>query len=117
MGLIIDVNLTDDNIPVVKIQGEVDISSCPDLREALRKEIAQHRKQIVIDLSEASYLDSAGLGVLVDAERKAKLIDGSIYLSGASFLVQRALQITQLTKIFKIEASVEAALDKIRRNS
>ncbi len=70
--------------------------------------------RLVLDLAKVPYLDSAALGVLVDAVRRARENGGAIYLVQVAPFVQRAFEITRLIKIFELypgvaEAQVAAA--------
>lgn len=117
MVLEIAVEMTDDNIPIVKSKGEIDIHTCSTLRETLRNLIDQKHVDILIDLSEVPYLDSAALGVLVDAVRKVREFGGMIYLVATTPFVRRAFEITRLVKIFQLNEDVEGALADIRARS
>jgi len=68
---------------------------------------------IVLDLAEVPYLDSAALGVLVDAVRRAREIGGALHLVNMTPFVRRAFDITRLIKIFQVHESVDAALAAI----
>jgi anti-sigma B factor antagonist len=102
-------------ISVVKINGEVDLATSPQLRDALRMLLDANTKHVVIDLSQTKYLDSSALGILVDAAKKARGNQIQIHLSGATQLVRRALEITQLSKIFDMSVNLSQALKKIER--
>jgi len=55
----------------VKVSGEVDVSNASELRTSLDEAIAGGARTVVADLSEVSYMDSTGIGVLVGVARKA----------------------------------------------
>jgi anti-sigma B factor antagonist len=79
--------------------------------------IDQRHYNIIIDLSEVPYLDSAALGVLVDAVRRVREFDGAIYLVNTTPFVRRAFEITRLVKIFHLCNDQEEALVHIRANT
>lgn len=114
MVLEIDVQKTSDDIPVVHIKGEIDLHTCAGFRETLRELIDQNHYNIVIDLGSVPYLDSAALGVLVDAVRRVREFDGTIYLIATTPFVRRAFEITRLVKIFQLHDQQDAALADIR---
>ena len=60
------------------------------------------------------YLDSAALGVLVDAVRRVREHEGGISLVSTTPFVRRAFEITRLVKIFQLYDDNEAALADIR---
>jgi len=81
----------------------------------LRDLIENKHYDIVIDLAEVPYLDSAALGVLVDAVRRVREHDGGISLVSTTPFVRRAFEITRLVKIFQLFDDTESALDEIRK--
>jgi STAS domain-containing protein len=56
-----------DGIEVIDVQGEIDISTTPRLRELLIDLVNTGDYQLVVNLDEVGFLDSTGLGVLVGA--------------------------------------------------
>ena len=114
MLLEIEVEKTTDDIPIVRIKGEIDLHTCSSFREALRDLIDQKNYDLIIDLGDVPYLDSAALGVLVDAVRRVREYDGVIYLVATTPFVRRAFEITRLVKIFQLHDTNETALANIR---
>jgi anti-anti-sigma factor len=66
----------EDETFVVRITGELDLFECPRLVRALREAEATHAPWILLDLEELTFIDAAGLGVLVVAWRRS-LADGN----------------------------------------
>src|SRR4051812_1940261 len=58
-----------EGVPVVYVEGEVDIYTAGVLRDRLREVIAAAPAAVVVDLGRTQYLDSKGLGVLLQAAR------------------------------------------------
>jgi anti-sigma B factor antagonist len=112
----IDMQKTPDQIPIVNLKGEVDLHTCAEFRETLRDLIENKHYDIVINLADVPYLDSAALGVLVDAVRRVREHEGSISLVSTTPFVRRAFEITRLVKIFQLYDDNESALAEIRRN-
>ncbi len=114
MILEIDVRMTQDQIPIISLKGEIDLHTCASFRDALRDLIDRKHYNIVINLAEVPYLDSAALGVLVDAVRRVREHNGSISLVATTPFVRRAFEITRLVKIFQLYNNEEEALASIR---
>jgi anti-sigma B factor antagonist len=110
----IEVKMTPDEIPVVHLKGEIDLHTCAAFRDTLRDLIENKHYNIVINLAEVPYLDSAALGVLVDAVRRVREHDGSIRLVQTTPFVRRAFEITRLVKIFQLYDDTDTALSEIR---
>ena len=110
----INTQITPDQIPIVALKGEIDLHTCSEMRETLRDLIEKGHHQIVINLAEVPYLDSAALGVMVDAVRRVREHEGGISLVSTTPFVRRAFEITRLVKIFQLFDDNEAALTHIR---
>ena len=100
---------TGHGVPVLHVSGEVDLGTEPALRTATDDLLARHSGLIVIDLSEVTFLDSAGLKVLDDMQRTALVAGGRIALVSPQQRILRLLEITGLTDRFAIHDSAEDA--------
>jgi anti-sigma B factor antagonist len=93
---------------LVSVAGEVDLATSPELRAALDAAIAAS-SQLVLDLSQVTFLDSTGLGVLVQAHQRA-LEDGSqLRLVVVESNVRRVIDVTGLDTVFSLHESLDAA--------
>ena len=116
-------------VAVVRLKGEIDLSTCPPLRVTLKALLASGNR-IILDLSEVAYLDSAALQVLAetarslrDCARKNGGRSGGSGGSGGGVLhvvqpapyIERILWIVGLRNVMKIHASLEAALADAER--
>lgn len=82
----------------VKLGGECDISSAPQLREVLRPLVPPDVTQLTVDVSGLDFIDSTGLGVIVGALRRLREAGGDLTMSGAQGAVRRVLEVTRLDK-------------------
>ncbi len=57
---------------VLRVSGELDLFECPRLERALRDAEASQAVRILLDLEELTFIDAAGLSVLVAAWRRAR---------------------------------------------
>jgi len=113
----IDVQTTPDQIPIVSLKGEIDLHTCGAFRDTMRDLIENKHYHLVVNLAEVPYLDSAALGVLVDAVRRVREHDGTISLVSTTPFVRRAFEITRLVKIFQLYDDTETALTEVRQRS
>lgn len=95
---------------VITVAGEVDLSSSPALREEFLRLVGLGRYQVIVDLSGVEFLDSTGLGVLVAGLKRLRDNGGDLVLAGPEPRILRLFEITGLTKVFVIHASVEEAV-------
>ncbi|HEX2999495.1 MAG TPA: STAS domain-containing protein [Armatimonadota bacterium] len=111
----LDITVTREagGVPVIQLVGEVDIYTCPQLKETILHLIDEGNYHIVIDMEKVPYIDSAGLGVLVGARRRVGEHDGSISIVNPNPSVFKVLEITRLTKIFDVFQDKEKALTAI----
>ena len=84
------------SLPRVTATGEVDCTSAPELRAVLDRLVDDAPREIVVDLTGVTFLDSAGLCVLASAHRRALAVGGRLRVLAATRAVIRPLQITGL---------------------
>jgi len=99
-----------DDWRVVTVNGEIDVHTGPALRDHLLSAFAQGEDTLVVDLSQVSFLDSSGLGVLVTAHKRARTTDGELRIAGCRPPVATIFQITALDRAFCIYPTVDDAL-------
>ncbi|MGW4379726.1 STAS domain-containing protein [Kitasatospora sp. NPDC004531] len=86
----------------VQVNGEIDLDTVPSLRRALAAAIDSHR-EVVLDLSEVTFMDCAGLGALVRARNQADRCGARLVLRGAGRRVVRLLELTGLHRCLTAE--------------
>ncbi len=96
---------------LVAVRGEIDFNRSPELHEALLELIQHKPRRLVLDLSGVSYIDSSGVGTLVDAQRRLSRAGGKVVLAGLQDRVRGVLEITGLDQFFTIAGSVQEALE------
>ena len=95
---------------VVAPAGDVDLNASPTLRQAL-KQVQQTKPQsLVIDLSGVPYMDSSGVATLVEAMKIARDQRSKMVLAAPTPRVKSIFEIARLDMVFKIVATVDAAL-------
>jgi len=80
--------------PVVKADGEIDLSNIDELRSALDAAIARSPKAVVIDFTDIVYIDSAGVAVVISAYRRVSKVGGALgIVKPSSPAVRRVLDL------------------------
>lgn len=92
----------------LKVEGEIDVFTAPQLREKLMP-LCQHGSRIHLDLSKVNYIDSTGLGVLVGAYKAQRASNGRLILTGMNDRIMRLFRITNLHEIIEIEEKNQEA--------
>lgn len=95
---------------VVHVGGEIDVYTAPLVREKLDEQITAGRNDLVVDLTDVTFLDSTGLGVLVGRLKLTRSLGGSMRIVGTDDRVLKVFAITGLDKVFDIHADVDSAL-------
>jgi anti-sigma B factor antagonist len=98
-------------VTVLALAGRVTLGEeSSQLRSKIKELLTQGKKRLVLDLSQVSYVDSAGLGTLVAAYTSARNEGGEIRLAGVTKNFGELLNITKLVTIFSVYDTVEDAL-------
>ncbi len=96
---------------IVALTGEVDLSCSPDARQTILGCLDKQRN-VLVDLSAVSYIDSSGVASLVEGFQTAKKQGLEFGLIGVSDSALSVLRLARLDKVFEIDASVEERLQR-----
>ena len=99
----------DERCPVVQLKGDVDLRTSPDLRERLLQLVQQRPQRVILDLAGVGYMDSSGVGTMVEFKRYLERREGQLVLTGLQPRVRSLLEITRLDQFFTIAANVDEA--------
>jgi anti-sigma B factor antagonist len=101
-----DVNITNkevDGISVVALNGRIVLGEESNvLRERVKSLIGEGKKKIVLNMANVTYIDSAGLGILVAAHVSAKNQGAALHLSNLGNKFHDVLQLTRLLTVFSV---------------
>lgn len=101
-------------VPIIEILGQIDMSNYVEAYEALLEEINQKGKgNVILNLKQLSFLDSACLGMLLRCLDKAKKKGGTLAIVTNSF-VERVFTVTGLVDLFDTFTTEEQALDYLK---
>jgi anti-sigma B factor antagonist len=95
---------------LVALQGGVDLHQTPAVHKELVSACEQRPSRLVVSLKDVEYLDSSGLGTLVEVFRRVKGYGGKFILCCANERVKSVFEITKLDKFFQIYATEEEAM-------
>ena len=101
-----------DDLSVVRAFGEIDIASAPSFALHLSEAASRTPAVLLIDLSSVSFLDSTGLGVLIDQleQLKAQTTPTDLRLVVREPQVLKVFAVTGLDGVFSIFPTEQAAL-------
>ena len=101
---------TVDGVAVVSCSGRIVFGEEANaLRDTLKKLLATS-KQVVLNLSGVSYIDSGGLGTLVGVYSSARAAGADIKLTGLGQRLRDVLAITKLATVFEVYDTEQQAI-------
>jgi anti-sigma B factor antagonist len=100
---------SDGDIAVVTVHGDADASQAPELQRVVDR-AAGSAREIVVDLSAATLVDSATLGVLMRVARRLRPRGGDVHIVVACEPIRRLFELTLLDRLFPLHASLDEAL-------
>jgi anti-sigma B factor antagonist len=96
---------------VIKLAGRLDMNTSPDLRKtALRLYSRRKCKNLTIDFTGVSYIDTSGLATLIEILVMAKERCAQLTLSGLNEKVRYLIDVNGLTGFFRIASSLREKL-------
>jgi anti-sigma B factor antagonist len=106
-----------DGVTVMSCNGRIVFGEeATALRENL-KTVLNSTRQVVLNLSGVSYIDSGGLGTLVGVYSSARASGADIKLTGLGQRLRDVLQITKLVTVFEVYDSEQEAIGAFHRGA
>src|SRR5207244_7971191 len=87
---------------VVRVGGELDTTTAPELRDRLQQLYDEGERNVVVDFEDMAFIDSTGLGVLVGALKRFRHDDGDLVLSSLGNGARRVVEVTGLLDVFAV---------------
>ena len=100
--LSLDVSLR-GSAATLSVRGELDVSTAPELADLCRSVHALGARDVVIDLTDTSFLDSSGLRALIGARQLFSDGGGNVRLAHPTAPVLRLLDLSGLTAYFSVD--------------
>ena len=109
MNFQISDHAVDADTHVIELGGEIDLYTAPEFKERMAEIIDEGKTRVVVDLSQATFIDSTTLGVLVGGVKRLRPAGGSLALVCTDDNITKIFEITGLDRVFTIHATREAA--------
>jgi anti-sigma B factor antagonist len=98
-------------VAVIALNGRVDAASVRTQRDQLHAVLDRGVHRIIFDLSSVSFLDSAGMAMLVSVLKRTRAVDGAVrVVEPSDESVRNILRLTRLDLVFDMQESLDAAL-------
>ncbi len=107
----------DGETHVIQLGGEIDLYTAPEFKERMVELIEGGKNHIVVDLSEATFIDSTTLGVLVGGVKRLRPSGGGLALVCTDQNITKIFEITGLDRVFPIHGSRDEALGAVKAQS
>jgi anti-sigma B factor antagonist len=92
---------------LITVSGEVDLATSPELDIAIIAAIDSGTPSVVIDLTDVSFMDSSGLGVIVRALKRCREAENDLDLVITNERVLKVFGITGLDQVIPIHSSIQ----------
>ncbi|HEY7820582.1 MAG TPA: STAS domain-containing protein [Vicinamibacteria bacterium] len=107
-----------DGVAILVLSGQLTVGGGDEeLREAIDTLLASGRARILVDFSDVTFMDSAGMGELVSGHRTVERFGGQLKLLNPSKRVHNSLTMSKLLPIFEIFEDEEKAVASFPKNS
>jgi anti-sigma B factor antagonist len=103
-----------DDAYVISLAGEVDLYTAPEFKQQLLEVIGQGGKEVIVDFSDTTFIDSTTLGVLVGGVKRLRTNEGQLSLVCSDRNITKIFEITGLDRVFTIFPTRDEAVSKVR---
>jgi len=109
----------EDGVRIVSVQGELDLSTAPELEARLDEIVSSGDASLLIDLSECEFIDSTGIAMIVRAWQQPDRSAGGegigrVVICSSNDQVRRVLDITGLELSIPVHGARDEALEALR---
>lgn len=94
---------------IVHVSGEIDLRNSPTFRTELLTLVDRKPRRVILDMSGVVYVDSSGVGTIVEFKRRLDRSGGAAVLAGLQPRVKSVFEITKLDQFFRIVATLDEA--------
>ena len=103
-----------DDAFVISLAGEVDLYTAPEFKQQLLEVIGQGGKQVIVDFSNTTFIDSTTLGVLVGGVKRLRTNEGQLSLVCSDRNITKIFEITGLDRVFTIYPTRDEAVSNVK---
>jgi anti-anti-sigma factor len=102
-----------NNHQLFRLTGLLDAFSEATFRKVLSKCIDEGPKHVILDLSKIDFVDSSGLGALVQLVKKAQTLEGTLQIVSNPRVTQ-TVKLVRLEKFLSLQPSVDEAVNNVK---
>ena len=113
MNFDIDTEQLGPDAYVISLRGEVDLYTAPEFKQQLLEVIGQGGREVIVDFTGTTFIDSTTLGVLVGGVKRLRTNDGQLSLVCNDRNITKIFEITGLDRVFTIYPTRDEAVSKL----
>jgi anti-sigma B factor antagonist len=98
------------DVLVVAVEGELDASTAPELRDKFEELIGRGENKYVVDLAGVGFMDSSGISAIVNLFKRVRIGQGDVRLCNLGSEIMKIFELTRLNRVFDIYESRAAAI-------
>jgi anti-sigma B factor antagonist len=98
---------------LITLAGEFDLHACPQFERRVLEALGRGASELVVDLSEVSFIDSTTIGILMRTRKRLTPLRGRLLLVCADSNILRLFEITALDRMFEIFDTKDEALEHV----
>ncbi len=99
-----------DKLLYIQITEEIDHHTAEKIRRKMDYEITRFMpREVVFDFSKVSFMDSAGIGLIIGRYKLAKMLGGSTKVVNASRSIKKVLEMSGIVRIIQVEESTKVS--------
>lgn len=102
-----------DKYQLFRLTGLLDAFSEPTFRKVMDKCVEEGPSNIILDLSQIDFVDSSGLGALVQLVKKAQTAGGTMQVV-TNPRVTQTVKLVRLEKFLSLQGSVDEAIQNVK---
>ncbi|MFI5494336.1 STAS domain-containing protein [Actinoplanes sp. NPDC051859] len=103
----------EDGTAHVTVLGEIDFSNADELAQTIQDAVARWSPdEVRVDLTDATFIDSTGLGALIEGYRAANEVSCRFVVTNPSSSFRRVLSVTGLSELFGMPEQESADLSR-----
>ena len=106
----ISVKELENNVVILKLDGDIDVYTSSDLKDAISMQMDLGAKKIIVDMEYVYYIDSSGIGVFISALGTFKKVNGKICFIKVTDPVKKVFELTKINSFFPVFTTETEAL-------
>jgi stage II sporulation protein AA (anti-sigma F factor antagonist) len=99
---------------ILRLSGELDLKTASDFRSTIERGLlGPQLRNVVVNLSAVSFIDSSGIGVLLGRYKELSQLGGQLVLVGVKPHVKTLLELSGLSRVIPFAVSEAEALELV----